>query len=343
MLDKLKEELLKLKKDFDNKLSSVNTKESLQEIKVKFLGKKGSLQSFFKKLGSFNKEVRPKAGKIINEIKEYILQKLEESEKKVREIEIAKKIETEKIDITIPGKKIRKGSLHPLQQTTYEIVKIFKEMGFLVAEGPEIETEFYNFDALNFPPDHPAKDMQDTFYIDPPYLLRTHTSPVQIRIMEKYQPPIAIIAPGNVYRCDADITHSPMFLQVEGLLVDKNVTFSDLKGTLRYFLEEFFNREVKMRFRPSFFPFTEPSVEVDIGCIFCEGKGCNICKNSGWLEVLGSGMVDPNVFEAVGIDPKVYQGYAFGLGVDRFAMLKYGINNIRLFYENRLDFLSQFK
>lgn len=342
MLDQLNNELNDIRASFDVDSKNLNDINECQTLKVKYLGKKGALALLFQKLGKVDKNDRPAFGKQINLVKVDVLAKLEKLEAQINEREIKEQLEKETIDITLPGMKSSRAAVHPLYQTHAEMVEIFREMGYEVAEGPELEEEFYNFDALNFPPDHPAKDMQDTFYIDQNHLLRTHTSPVQVRMMKNHKPPMALIAPGKVYRCDADITHSPMFMQVEGLLIDKNVTFADLKGTLKLFLETFFRQTVDIRLRPSFFPFTEPSAEVDISCIFCKGSGCNICKDSGWLEVLGCGMVDPNVFKSAGIDSEVYQGFAFGMGVDRFAMLKYGINNIRLFYENRNDFLAQF-
>ncbi len=327
---------------FTEEIQKVDNFSALQELRVKYLGKKGIVTGFFRNMGKLSPEERPIYGQQINFLKEKLEKQTEDLEKQLTYRKLEKQIARDKIDVTLPGKRPYQGSLHPITRAYNEMISIFERMGFLVAQGPEIESDFYNFEALNFPSDHPAREMQDTFYLPGGKLLRTHTSPVQVHVMEEYQPPIAIIAPGKVYRCDADVTHSPMFFQIEGLLVDQNVSFSDLKGSLKYFLSEFFHEDIKLRLRPSFFPFTEPSAEVDIQCVFCHQKGCNICKQSGWLEVLGCGMVDPNVFKAVDIDPEKYSGYAFGLGVDRFAMLKYGINNIRLFYENRFDFLEHF-
>jgi phenylalanyl-tRNA synthetase alpha chain len=279
---------------------------------------------------------------MVNETKNRLTRLVEERAVVLRESAQQAAIAKEKIDVSLPSRGVRRGHLHPVTIVLEDIKKIFKEMGYLVAEGPDIETEHHNFEALNIPTYHPARDMHDTFYLKSGELLRTHTSPVQIRFMKKNQPPLAIIAPGRVYRRDADVVHSPVFHQIEGLLVDKDVTFAQLKGTLTYFLRQVFGKGRRVRFRPSYFPFTEPSAEVDVECILCGGKGCRLCKNSGWLEILGSGMVDPNVFLAVGYDPKKYSGFAFGIGIERVAMLKYGIDDIRLFFENRVQFLEQF-
>jgi len=256
--------------------------------------------------------------------------------------ERARKLESDTIDVTMPGRIRPAGALHPLTQGIREVTQIFVQMGFTVVEGPEIETDFYNFEALNTPPFHPARDVQDTFYISGNVLLRTHTSPVQVRVMEKQKPPVRIVSPGKVYRPDSDVSHTPMFHQVEGLLVDRGISFGDLKGVLTYFVHQLFGQDVALRFRPSFFPFTEPSAEVDIRCVMCRGSGCRVCGQSGWLEILGSGMVDPEVFKSVGYDPEAVTGFAFGLGVERIAMLKYGISDIRMFFENDMRFLKQF-
>jgi phenylalanyl-tRNA synthetase alpha chain len=314
----------------------------LEEIRVKYLGKKSELMENIKSLGQLSAEDRPKMGALINVAKEEIEQAYRDKKAMLISSEQMKKIETEKIDITLPGKGIKRGHLHPITKVMEEVKGIFLRMGFEVAEGPEVELEYYNFDGLNIPPHHPSRDMWSTLFIKDDVLLRTHTSPVQIRVMEKRKPPLAIIAPGRVYRRDSDATHSPVFHQLEGFLVNKNVTFGDLKGTLTEFLRQTFGKERNVRFRPSFFPFTEPSAEVDVECVMCSGKGCRLCKDTGWLEILGSGMIDPNVFKAIGYDPEKYTGFAFGMGIERIAMLKYGIDDIRLFFENDLRFLEQF-
>ena len=315
---------------------------ALEEARVRFTGKKSGLMELLKSLGTLPAEERPKAGALLNETRQAIEQALQGRKVILLGAEQAQKIAAEKIDVTLPGKGIRRGHLHPLTQVMDEAKGIFLRLGFEVAEGPEIETAYYNFDGLNIPPHHPSRDMWSTLFINDDILLRTHTSPVQIRVMEKRKPPLAIIAPGRVYRRDSDATHSPVFHQLEGFLVNKDVTFGDLKGTLTEFLRQMFGQKKKVRFRPSFFPFTEPSAEVDVECMMCGGKGCRLCKGTGWLEILGSGMIDPNVFKAVGYDPEKFTGFAFGMGIDRIAMLKYGIDNIRLFYENNLRFLEQF-
>jgi phenylalanyl-tRNA synthetase alpha chain len=338
-------ELEKVKKLFEELKSSVNTKDDLNKLRQQFLGKKGLISQLFKELKNIPPEQRKEYGQKINRLREeietYIRQKFEELKRE----ELERKLKAERIDLTLPGDKVLPlGSKHPLSAVIEEITEIFKQMGFTVETGPEIEKEEYNFDMLNIPKEHPARDMQDTFYVNKKgYLLRTHTSPVQVRTMLKRKPPIQIIAPGRVYRRDDDPTHSPMFFQVEGLVVNEDVNFSNMMFVLKEFLQKFFETDVPVRFRPSYFPFTEPSTEVDIGCVICGGKGCRVCKGTGWLEVLGAGMVHPNVLEACGIDTDRYQGFAFGLGVDRFAMLKYGVDNIKLFYENDVRFLKQFK
>ncbi len=332
----------KLKENFDQELKALSQREGLSVLKARYLGKKGIIAEAIKALQSLPKEERPLRGKVLNELKEYIEKRLAEKEKELTEIEYLKKLSSERIDITLPGRLHRFGSEHPLAKTLKEIIDIFSSMGFSVEEGPEVELDHYNFEALNIPRDHPARDMQDTFYITDEILLRTHTSPVQVRVMEKKKPPLRMIAPGKVYRCDADVTHSPMFHQVEGLMVGEDVSMANLKAVLVAFLRELFGPETPVRFRPSYFPFTEPSAEVDIGCLLCGQRGCRVCKNSGWLEILGAGMVHPKVFEAVGYDTERYTGFAFGLGVERIAMLRYRIDDIRLFYENNLMFLEQF-
>ena len=315
---------------------------SLDEARIRYLGKKSALLELLKSLGTLPSEERPKIGSLVNEAKEAIEQALRSRKIVLMGIEQKQRIAAEKIDVTLPGKGIRRGSSHPLTQVMAEAKDIFLRLGFEIAEGPEIETEYYNFDGLNILPHHPSRDMWSTFFIKDDVLLRTHTSPVQIRVMEKHKPPLAIIAPGRVYCCDSDATHSPVFHQLEGFLVDNKVTFGDLKGVLTDFLCQMFGQEKPVRFRPSYFPFTEPSAEVDVACVLCNGKGCRLCKETGWLEILGSGMIDPNVFKAVGYDAEKVSGFAFGMGIDRIAMLKYGIDNIRLLYENDLRFLEQF-
>lgn len=322
---------------------------SLENIKFKFLGRKGELAEIMKSLGQADQTERPRLGQLANEIKNKLEQLLGEKEKTFQAGIKGQKLAAEKIDITLPGWAIKNGRLHPLTQVMEQAKDIFLRLGYAIAEGPEVEKAYYNFTTLGIAQDHPASDMHDTFYVgaaakkwDDQLLLRTHTSPVQVRVMEKQKPPIKVIGPGRVYRRDADVTHSPVFHQVEGLLVDENTTMADLKGTLTYFLHQMFGRQRKVRFRPSYFPFTEPSAEVDVECLVCGGAGCKSCKNTGWLEILGSGMVDPIVLAGVGIDPEKYQGFAFGMGMERIAMLKFGIPDIRMFFENDLRMLEQF-
>ncbi len=336
------EEILSLKELFLKELKSAKSLIELQQLRVKYLGKKGLVTSRLKSLSSISPELRPEYGKAINDVKGFITEELENREADLKSEEHKRLILSETLDITLPGKFTPFGREHPVNTVLAEIIGIFVPMGFEVKEGPEVELDYYNFEALNMPKDHPARDMQDTLYISEEVVLRTHTSPVQIRVMEKTKPPLKVIAPGKVYRCDADICHTPMFHQVEGFMVDTDISFSDLKGVLESFIHSFFNMDTPVRFRPSFFPFTEPSAEVDIGCNFCSGKGCRVCKNTGWVEILGAGMINPKVFEMVGYDPKVYSGFAFGMGVERLAMLKYSIDDIRLFFENDIRFLRQF-
>lgn len=316
----------------------------LQEIKVKYLGKKGELTSLLRALGKLPAEERPKFGGLVNEGKEIISEFIDLQHETLKKEDLQKKLSSEMLDISLPGTPLDLGHIHPIIQTLRDIEDIFFGLGFSIASGPEIELEEYNFERLNFLKDHPARDMQDTFFIDHSIVLRTHTSPVQARTLSSLPPntPVRIIAPGKVYRRDYDATHSPMFHQVEGLVVDQGITFSDLKGTLEAFCKAIFNDKIEVRLRPSFFPFTEPSAEVDISCVMCEGKGCRVCSHTGWLEILGSGMVHPNVLSANGYDPKKMTGFAFGMGVERIAMLRLKINDIRLFYENDLRFLRQF-
>ncbi len=333
-------ELEKIKKEFLDSVETIKDSKSLEELRVKFLGRKSNLTSILRSLGTLLQEERALLGQKANTLRKEIEDRLEEIKQT-----LSQKTDGEvSIDHTLPGLPLSLGKEHPITKTIQEIVDIFSPLGFQVATGPEIETDYYNFEALNFPPDHPARDEQDSFQLaGGKYLLRTQTSPVQIRVMEKMKPPIRIISPGVCYRRDnPDASHSPMFHQVEGLAVDTDIHFSDLKGVLGEFVHRMFGKEVKMRFVPSFFPFTEPSAEVAISCIICGGKGCATCGKTGWLEILGAGMVHPNVFRKVNYDPKKYTGFAFGMGVERIAMLKYGIHDIRLFYQNHLQFLSQF-
>jgi phenylalanyl-tRNA synthetase alpha chain len=322
-------------------IGNAKAAEQLELLRVKYLGRKGRLTQILRGLKDLPPEERKQLGQKANQAKEAFEAALSQALSVLKK-EALRTAAARDIDVTLPGRRHPLGRLHPLTRIMNEICDIFQRLGFEAVEGPEVELDWYNFEALNIPPDHPARDMQDTFYFNDKVLLRTHTSPMQIRVMEKRRPPVRIIAPGKVYRRDSDMTHSPMFHQVEGLLVDKGVTFADLKGVLTEFVHQLFGPEVSLRFRPSYFPFTEPSAEIDIACVICRGEGCRVCSVTGWLEVLGAGMVHPNVFEAVGYDPEVYTGFAFGLGVERFAMLKYGIDDIRLFFENDLRFLKQF-
>ena len=331
-----------VKRQAEAELSSVQDEISLQNLKAKFVGRKGVITEILKGMKDIPDSDRPRMGKLINETKTFVEDLIERRLDELREEKKRRSLYEEKIDVTLPGRGMPVGARHPITQVMEEVTTIFERMGFEVAEGPEVETDYYNFEALNIPKNHPARDMQDTFYVSDEIVLRTHTSPVQIRVMEKRKPPVKVIAPGKVYRCDSDISHTPMFHQIEGLLVDEGVTFGDLKGVLTEFVRLVFGEGVGVRFRPSFFPFTEPSAEVDIACLICGGKGCRVCKNTGWLEILGCGMVDPEVFKSVGYDPDKYSGFAFGMGIERIAMLKFGINDIRLFFENDIRFLKQF-
>ncbi|HMW28985.1 phenylalanine--tRNA ligase subunit alpha [Plasticicumulans sp.] len=316
---------------------------ALDQVRVHYLGKKGVLTEQLKTLGTLAPEARREAGAAINVAKDAVQAALEARRQALETEALHRRLAAERVDVTLPGRGVQAGGLHPITRTLRRIEELFRQVGFSVAEGPEIEDDFHNFEALNIPAHHPARAMHDTFYFDASTVLRTHTSPVQIRTMRACEPPIRIIAPGRVYRCDSDLTHSPMFHQVEGLFVDEDVSFADLKGVLYDFLRAFFERDLDVRFRPSYFPFTEPSAEVDIQCVICGGSGCRVCKHTGWLEVLGSGMVHPAVFGKVGIDPERYTGYAFGMGVERLAMLRYGVNDLRLFFDNDLRFLGQFR
>lgn len=325
-----------------DELKAASSKDELLGLKVKYLGRKGSLTAFFRDLGALPPDEKKTAGEAINRVKGRIEQEVESLLSSVDRSEKAARLLSERVDVTLPGRVIPAGRAHPVTQVTDEIEDIFTGLGFEVAEGPEVELDYYNFEALNFPKDHPARDMQDTFFVGEDVLLRTHTSSVQPRVMQSRTPPLRVIAPGTVYRRDSDITHSPMFHQVEGFMVDKGIRFSDLKGTLTHFLHRLFGEKTGLRFRPSFFPFTEPSAEVDIRCVICKGAGCRVCKQSGWLEILGAGMIHPNVFKAVDYDPEQVSGFAFGLGIERIAMLKFGIDDLRLLFENDLRFLGQF-
>ena len=336
----MEQELQRLQQEAASSLARIDDPVQLEAFRVRYLGRKGGLLTgIMRQLGTVAAADRPRLGQLANEIKQEIERLFEE--KKALIAGQATSVR-EAADLSLPGRFLPFGTLHPVTQVMEEICSIFEGLGFAVAEGPDVETDHYNFEALNIPKHHPARDMHDTFYVTDSILLRTHTSPMQARIMEAQDPPLRYIAPGKVYRCDSDITHTPMFHQVEGFLVDREVSFADLKGVLTSFTHKMFERELALRFRPSFFPFTEPSAEVDIACVICEGKGCRVCKRTGWLEILGSGLIDPEVLKIVGYDPDVYSGFAFGLGVERIAMLKYGIDDIRMYYENDLRFLSQF-
>ena len=337
------EELLELVHNARTAIAEADDLAGLEQLRVHYLGKKGVLTERLKSVGQLPAEQRPQAGQAINEAKQQIQDALEVCKTALLAEELNNRLKAEAIDVTLPGRGHRPGGLHPITRTLARIEAFFIQVGFRVAEGPEVEDDFHNFEALNIPVHHPARAMHDTFYFDTHRLLRTHTSPVQIRVMEETQPPLRVIAPGRVYRCDSDLTHTPMFHQVEGLLVDERVSFADLKGMLDDFLRHFFERDLQVRFRPSYFPFTEPSAEVDIECVICDGTGCRVCSHSGWLEVLGCGMVHPEVFAKVHIDSERYTGYAFGMGVERLAMLRYGVNDLRLFFDNDLRFLQQFR
>lgn len=316
--------------------------DEVEALRVNYLGKKGKLTEQLKQLGTLPAEERPKVGQWVNQAKVELQERISARKQALEEQQRQASLAKEQIDITLPGRGFDRGGLHPVTKTMQRLELLFSRLGFEVADGPEIEDDYHNFEALNIPADHPARAMHDTFYFKSGHVLRTHTSPVQIRYMENNEPPFRVIAPGRVYRCDSDVTHTPMFHQIEGLLVDTDVSFADLKGILANFLREFFESDLKVRFRPSFFPFTEPSAEADISCVICSGKGCRVCSHTGWLEVLGCGMVHPEVFRHAGIDSEKYMGFAFGLGVERLAMLRYGVTDLRLFFENDLRFLRQF-
>ncbi len=338
----MREELKALREQALAELRKSGTEAELLEIRTRYLGRKGLLTGLLRNISGVPSEERPRFGQQCNEFKEVLSGEIEQRLTDLASSKREGDLLRERLDVTLPGRGVRYGRRHPVTQVREEICRIFASLGFSVEEGPEVELDYYNFEALNIPKDHPARDMQDTFYVEDNIVLRTHTSPVQVRIMEKRKPPVRILSPGRVYRRDSDVSHTPMFHQIEGLLVDRGITFSDLKGVLTAFLKQVFGEETALRFRPSFFPFTEPSAEVDIRCVICRGKGCRVCGQSGWLEILGSGMVDPEVFKSVGYDPEEVAGFAFGLGLERIAMLKFGISDIRLFFEGEMRFLEQF-
>lgn len=340
----IQEQLERIQSEATLQMEKIRDKSGLEEVRLRVLGKKGELTQLLRSMGQLPAEERPAAGQMINKVRETITQKLDEMDKRVRQAEQDLRLQKEVIDITEPRKHIGVGCMHPISIVQDEILRVFTGMGFDVVEGPEVELDLYNFELLNLPKNHPARDAQDTFYVDDNVVLRTHTSPVQARTMLSRKPPIRIVCPGRVFRADeVDATHSPVFHQMEGLVIDKDVTLADLKGTLDAFAKALYGDEVTTRFRPSFFPFTEPSAEVDLTCVNCHGKGCRICKGTGWIEVLGAGMVNPKVLEMCGIDSKVYKGFAFGVGLERIAMLRYGITDMRLLYEGDVRFLSQFR
>jgi phenylalanyl-tRNA synthetase alpha chain len=346
----IKNKLDEIKKSFEQKIKEADTFDSLEKIRIEYFGKKSELIDLAKNIKNFSEEERPLAGKFINEVKNEIMQIFEDKKLELEQNNLDSKNFNMKnfFDKTIPGRNFSLGNLHPITKTMKEVVEIFEKLGFGIAQGPDIEADYYNFAALNFPDDHPARDMQDTFFLDAfdsdynkQFILRTHTSPVQIRYMQEHKPPFQIISPGSVYRCDSDVSHTPMFHQVEGLAIGENITFANLKWVLTEFIHKMFGEDIKTRFRPSFFPFTEPSVEVDMSCVICGGKGCRVCKNTGWVEILGAGMVHPNVLKNVGYDTEKFQGFAFGMGIERIAIIKYQVNDIRLFFENDIRFLKQ--
>ena len=330
-IEDIKDEALKA-------IESAEDRQAVEAVSTRYIGRKGVITQFLRNITNLSKEDRPAAGKRANQVKELLQKAITDA---LRTIDTRETGDIE-IDVSLPGRSAQQGYLHPVTQVTQQICDIFRRLGFDIAEGPEVETDYYNFEALNFPKDHPARDMQDTFFVSDTVVLRTHTSPLQIRTMEKYKPPLRIVMPGKVFRCDSDLTHTPMFNQVEGLMVDEHISLGDLKGILTVFVHEMFDEQTSLRFRPSFFPFTEPSAEVDILCVICRGEGCRVCSHSGWLEILGSGMVHPALFENVGYEADRYTGFAFGMGVERIAMLKYGIDDIRKFFENDMRFLGQF-
>lgn len=345
----VRESLDTLKNEFLGRIAEGASEQEIERLRVEYLGRKGKLTLLFRGFREVPPEERPELGEALNRLRQFMEEKLEFRLRELKQREKERILKAETVDITLPGSRWERGLAHPLTLVMDEIIDVFLTMGFEIARGPDIEDDYHNFEALNMPPDHPARDMQDTFFVSQDRLLRTHTSPVQIRVMEQRRPPLQIIAPGAVFRHDDDATHSPMFHQVEGFMVDSHIAFSDLKGVLTHFLRQVFRPETGVRFRPSFFPFTEPSAEIDIQCLLCDGRGstsegqpCRVCKGTGWLEILGAGMIDPEVFRFVGYDPDQVCGFAFGMGVERIAMLKYGIEDIRLFFQNDLRFLRQF-
>lgn len=338
MSESIKESLTRLSREALEHLEKTHIISELENLKAKYLGKKGRITGLMRQLGQVPPEERPTLGQVVNKVKQELSEAFSSRNDEIK----AGKREKLNLDITLPGRRRQRGHKHLISRTIKEISGIFNRMGFDVAEGPEVETDYYCFEALNFPKDHPARDMQDTLYVSDNVVLRTHTSPMQVRTMEKKQPPVWVIIPGKTYRRDSDVSHTPMFHQIEGLVVDKGITFGDLKGVLTSFVHQYFDEDTPLRFRPSFFPFTEPSAEVDIGCVICRGSGCRVCGQTGWLEILGSGMVDPEVYKFVDYDPDQVTGFAFGVGIERVAMLKYGIDDIRLFFDNDFRFLSQF-
>ncbi len=338
----MKEQIAKIKETSIKEIKDCQEEKTLGEIKVKYLGKKGELTALLRGMGALTPEERPQIGSLVNQVRDELEALIQEKEKEFKQKELEKKLATENIDVTEPSKKVVLGSLHPITQIINEVEEIFLGMGYQIADGPEVEKAIYNFDKLNTPPDHPARDLQDTFYITEDIVLRSQTSPVQARVMENQKPPIKVICPGTVYRSDSvDATHSPVFHQIEGLVVDKNIAMTDLKGTLEMFAKKCLGENTKIRFRPHHFPFTEPSAEADVSCFVCGGKGCKVCKQEGWIELLGCGMVHPNVLKNCGISPEEYSGFAFGFGVERIAMAKFGIEDMRLLYENDARFLKQ--
>lgn len=339
----MKQQLEEIKSRAAAALANAKLPQEIDELRVRFLGKKGELTGILKQMGKLSPEERPVIGQLANEVRSWIETDIETRLTEIKASQMAARLESEKLDVTLPGKRPQFGAKHPLSIVLDEIKEIFIGLGFEIADGPEVETDYYNFEALNIPKDHPARDTQDTFYINENILLRTQTSPVQVRVMEQKKPPIRIISPGRVYRSDAlDATHSPLFHQIEGLVVDKGITFADLKGTLETFIKRLYGEDSVVRFRPHHFPFTEPSAEVDVQCFNCKGEGCRLCKGEGWIEILGCGMVHPKVLSNCGIDPEVYSGFALGMGLERVVMRRYNIDDIRLFYENDVRFLKQF-
>jgi phenylalanyl-tRNA synthetase alpha chain len=342
MSAELQETLNRLLADAEGALSTASDERALDEVRVRFLGKKGALTALLKSLGQLTPEQRPAAGARINDAKELLQDRIGTRKAQLASEQLAEALQADAVDVTLPGRRQSGGGLHPVTQALLRIEEIFSGAGYSVVTGPEVENDYYNFEALNIPAHHPARAMHDTFYFADGTLLRTHTSPSQVHVMERESPPIRVICPGRVYRRDSDLTHSPMFQQVEGLVIDRGVSFADLKGTVIEFLQRFFEQDLDVRFRPSYFPFTEPSAEVDVQCVHCLGKGCRVCSQTGWLEVMGCGLVHPNVLEKSGIDSETYSGFAFGMGADRLAMLLYQVDDLRLFYDNDLRFLRQF-